>query len=373
MQLEYSYMKYGDVVKERGRYDWRVMDRLLDRVAARRHQAIVRFYFVYPGNPTTVPNYIKAMPDYHETRGMSEGKPTMFPDWTRRELQEFTLEFYEKMAARYDNDPRLAFVETGFGLWAEYHIYSGPRLMGKTFPDKTFQAAFARQLDRVFHKTPWMISIDAADDEYAPFPDNEDLLKLSFGVFDDSFLCKEHPRVNEPRWTILDRDRWKLAPAGGEISYYTKHDQKEALSEKGPYGVRLEKAAADFHITFMIANDQPEYQPMDRIRSAGTGLRLPVPDIGVRGQPVAVAGDGHQHRRGADLSRRLPRGQRRAVRTLAQGPAAGPVAHRRDRHRRRRTEADHRLRPPGAGAVDRVRCRPDRHGALISPWWDVRL
>ena len=75
-------MKYGDIVKERGQYDWRAMDRLLDRVAARRHQAIVRFYYVYPGNPTTVPGYIRAMPDYHETRGESEGKPTGFPDWT---------------------------------------------------------------------------------------------------------------------------------------------------------------------------------------------------------------------------------------------------------------------------------------------------
>src|SRR5262249_39654796 len=95
VQLEYSYMKYGAIVKERGRYAWRAMDRLLERVAARKHQAIVRFYFVYPGNPTTVPNYIKAMPDYHETRGFSEGKPTGFPDWTSRALQEFTLEFYE--------------------------------------------------------------------------------------------------------------------------------------------------------------------------------------------------------------------------------------------------------------------------------------
>lgn len=269
VQLEYSYMKYSDVVKERGRYDWRVMDRLLDRVAARKHQAIVRFYFVYPGNPTTVPNYIRALPDYHETRGMSEDKPTMFPDWSHRALQAFTLEFYEKMAERYDNDPRLAFVETGFGLWAEYHIYSGPRVIGKTFPDKTFQAAFARQLDRVFRKTPWLISVDAADDEYAPFPDREDLRALPFGVFDDSFLCQQHARVNEPRWEILDRERWKRAPAGGEISYYTKHDQKEALSEKGPHGISFEKAAASFHITFMIANDQPKYQPMDRLRSAG--------------------------------------------------------------------------------------------------------
>ena len=79
IQLEYSYMKYGDVVTERGQYDWGLMDRLLDRVAARRHQAIVRFYFVYPGNPTTVPGYIKALPDYHETRGRSEEKPTGIP------------------------------------------------------------------------------------------------------------------------------------------------------------------------------------------------------------------------------------------------------------------------------------------------------
>ena len=269
IQLEYSYMKYNDVVKERGQYDWRVMDRLLERVAGRKHQAIVRFYYVYPGNPTTVPGYIKALPDYHETRGLSEGKPTGFSDWTHRALREFTLEFYQKLAERYDNDPRLAFVETGFGLWAEYHIYSGPRVIGKTFPDKTFQAAFARQLDRVFRKTPWMISVDAADDEYAPFSEQKDLMALSFGVFDDSFLCQQHARVNELNWNVMGRDRWKRSPAGGEISYYTTRDQKEALSVNGPHGTPFENAAAAFHITFMIADGQPKYRPMDRLRSAG--------------------------------------------------------------------------------------------------------
>ncbi len=63
-------------------------------------------------------------------------------------------------------------------------------MIGKTFPDKAFQAAFARQLDRVFHKTPWMISVDAADDLYSPFADQKDLMQLPFGVFDDSFLWR---------------------------------------------------------------------------------------------------------------------------------------------------------------------------------------
>jgi hypothetical protein len=142
-------------------------------------------------------------------------------------------------------------------------------VLGKTFPDKAFQAAFARQLDRDFRKTPWMISVDAADDTYSPFVARKDLLQLSFGVFDDSFLCQQHARVNERNWNAMGRDRWKRAPAGGEISYYTGHDQKEALSVDGPHGVPFENAAAAFHITFMIANDQPRYRPMDRLRSAG--------------------------------------------------------------------------------------------------------
>ena len=49
IQLEYSYLKYGDVVAVRGQYDWTVMDRLLKEVAARGHQAIIRFYYRLSG------------------------------------------------------------------------------------------------------------------------------------------------------------------------------------------------------------------------------------------------------------------------------------------------------------------------------------
>ena len=199
----------------------------------------------------------------------SEGKPTSFADWSNPELKRFTLEFYEKLTARYDNDPRLAFVETGFGLWAEYHIYDGPMKLGKTFPDKPFQADFARHLAQVFQKTPWMISVDAADESRTPFAAERELMKLPLGVFDDSFLCRQHARVNERNWNFWGRDRWKRAPAGGELSYYTRDDQKLALATNGPHGISFDKAAADFHISFMIGNDQPRYQPIDRIRSAG--------------------------------------------------------------------------------------------------------
>jgi hypothetical protein len=269
VQLEYSYMKYADVVVGRDQYDWRSMDRLLDQVASRKHQAIVRFYFVYPGHETTVPGYIKRLADYHELPSKSEGKPTTFADWSHPELKRFTLAFYDKLAERYDRDPRLAFLETGFGLWAEYHIYDGPMKLGGTFPDKPFQADFARRLAEVFRNTPWMISVDAAEAARTPFAADRQLLTLPFGVFDDSFLCRQHARDNEPNWNFFGRDRWKRQPAGGEFSYYTRDDQRKALAASGPHGISFEKAAAEFHITFMIGNDQPRYQPLDRVRTAG--------------------------------------------------------------------------------------------------------
>lgn len=269
ISLEYSYMLYNSIVKEKGVYDWSSVDALLEKVASRKHQAILRFRFVYPGYKTSVPDYIKSLNEYNETEGESEGETTWFPDWTHEELQRFTLEFYSEFAKRYDNDPRIAFIQTGFGLWAEYHIYDGPFILGKTFPSKQFQAAFFKHLDTVFVTTPWSISIDAADEKYSPFKQQSDLKSISFGLFDDSFMCEDHGEYNSRCWNFFDPNRFLHSPAGGEFSYYTDYDQKHVLDPQGIHGVSWENACKAFHISYMIGNDQVDYQTMDRIKEAG--------------------------------------------------------------------------------------------------------
>lgn len=269
ISLEYSYMLYNSVVKENGVYDWSSLDVLLEKVASRTHQAVLRFRFVYPGYKTSVPDYIKSLDDYNETEGESEGKATWFPDWTHEELQSFTLEFYAELAKRYDKDPRIAFIQTGFGLWAEYHIYDGPFTLGKTFPSKQFQAEFFRHLDTVFVSTPWSISIDAADEEYSPFKQQSDLKSIRFGLFDDSFMCESHSGYNSRCWNFFDSKRYLQSPAGGEFSYYTDYDQKHVLDPQGIHGVSWEDACKAFHISYMIGNDQVDYQTTDRIKEAG--------------------------------------------------------------------------------------------------------
>ena len=290
IQLEYSYMLYNDVCKEQGVYDWTPMDKLLEQVASRGHQAIVRFRYSYVGQQCAVPDYIKAWPGYEEMSGKSEGRTTYFPDWRCEELQRFHLEFHKKFAERYDTDPRLAFVQTGFGLWAEYHIYDGPCKIGRTFPSKEFQETFFREMQNYFKETTWSISIDAADSFYSPLKAKKELLDITFGNFDDSFMHETHHEYNRDCWLFFGEDRYKIAPRGGEFSYYSDFDQKHCLDVEGMYGRTFESQVEEYHMTYILGNDQPGYQTMDRIKEASMsmGYKFEIKDYRVKGDEAAV-------------------------------------------------------------------------------------
>ena len=253
ISLEFSYCLPSDVVMDKTdgnlQYNWDSFDALLDDVASRGHQAVIRFRYEYPAGhdgssdgKTAVPDYIKAMPDYHETYAADPGGdgPTYYADWSNDELKWFTTQFYDDFAARYRSDPRIAFLEIGFGHWSEYHIYGTELQPGVNFPDKAYQTQFLKHIDATLG-IPWLISIDAADDEYSPITESAELQKLAFGLFDDSFMHKEHEigsgdGYNEECWNAIGRDRWQSAPDGGEISYYDADDQKNFLAIAGMYG-----------------------------------------------------------------------------------------------------------------------------------------
>lgn len=270
IQLEYAYVRPSDVVTGDNTYNWNAVDNLLEQIRARGKQAILRWYYVYPGRETAVPSYIKNRADYHETTGMTEGQLTHFPDWSNAKLQQATLDFYTAFAARYDHDPRIAFVQAGFGLWGEYHIYEPGENLGVNFPSKVYQKIFLQHLDQVFTELHWSISIDAGDSSNSPIATDASLLALQFGNFDDSFMHKDHADYNKSMWTVFGyTQRYKHSPHGGELSYYSDFDQKNALNVAGMYGRTYETLSKQFYITYMIGNDQPEYQSNERIKQAG--------------------------------------------------------------------------------------------------------
>jgi hypothetical protein len=317
ISLEFSYClpcavvtgEYGGKIS----YDWSSFEKLLDDIKSRGHQAIVRFRIEYPNETiknapnctenvkgaTAVPNYFMVSSDYLETFSENPGGdgPTYYGDWSSPTLQWFYKQFYADFAAKYDKDPRIAFVQAGFGHWAEYHIYGTKLKLGSNFPSKAYQTEFLMHLDTLFKETPWNISIDAADDDYTPIAGNKTLLALNFGLFDDSFMHKEHDISqgdgdNEKNWITLDTTRWKNAPAGGEISYYEDKDQHEFLNPAGLYGVTWEDAASKYHMTYVIGNDAPEgkFATKDRVYAASSyaGYKFEITGFAVNSISAAI-------------------------------------------------------------------------------------
>ena len=148
----------------------------------------------------------------------------------------------------------------------------GPFILGTTFPSKEFQTEFFRNMQEWFHDTTWSISIDAADDTYAPFREDESLLDLRFGNFDDSFMCEGHDWYNRQSWRFFGEERYKTAPFGGEFSYYTDEDQEHALDPEGMHGMVFEDEVAYYHMTYINGNDQPSYQTPQRIKEASMSM-----------------------------------------------------------------------------------------------------
>lgn len=307
--LEFAYVKPSDVVTgmdedENFSYDWSSFENTLNDIASRGHQTVMRVRYVYPGEhggTSAVPDCIKNSSGYHETYAADPGGdgPTYYADWSCPLLERFTLKFFRALAERYDDDPRLAFLQVGFGHWAEYHISGTELNLGVNFPTKAFQKQFLTTVGECFTNTPHMISIDAAATERTPIVGDAEVFNLGFGLFDDSFMQRQHELsdskgYNERNWIALGyTNRWQGAPNGGEISYFDDgYDQLHFLMPGGIHGVTWAQAAAKYHITFMTASDSPDgdYATPERFKSASEecGWDCRVSSVVANGNSVTV-------------------------------------------------------------------------------------
>jgi len=279
VQLEYAYLDPSKTVVGEGNYDWSSLEATLNAVSGRGKQMVLRFAYAFPGQTTNVPNYIKALPGYNETSGITEGRRTYFPDWSNAALQKAHIDLYTAFANRYDDDPRIAFLQVGFGLWSEYHIYQPGVRLGVNFPSKAFQTKFLNHMDTIFDTLQWSVSIDAGVQSVSAFQSGSSLMNLDFGVFDDSFMHQNHGAYNQSMWNHFNYpQRYKKSVLGGEFSYYTTFDQQNVLNREGIHGRKFADQSAKFHISYMIGNDQPNYQSNERIKEAGlsTGYRFKI-------------------------------------------------------------------------------------------------
>lgn len=216
--MEFSYFPLAAVMRGPGQYDWSVLERFLDQVAGRGHQAIFRFYLEYPGKPSGLPAGLRdAVTLTRWERPSTPPRPPVLnetPDYRHPALAPALTNFIAALGQRYDGDARIGFITAGLlGLWGEWHDY--PR--NELFADRALQQSVVDAYARAFRSTPVLLRYPAGDAD----PVYVANAASPFGFHDDSFAWNTLPSKASYFVAKLQAagalEAWQTRPIGGEI------------------------------------------------------------------------------------------------------------------------------------------------------------
>ncbi len=279
--MEFNYLPYSALVKGYDQFDWAPLERMLDRIAGRGHQAVVRIYLEYPGRTGVIPEFL--IQDgltvhkwlYTETQPFPPA-PIETPDYEDAHLRASLRQFIAAFGRKYDGDPRLGFLTAGLlGTWGEWHTYPRPQL----FASETVQAEVLTAYEAAFRVTPVLLRYPAGPTT----PGKTPTARRPFGYHDDSFAWATlDTGRKQDDWYFVPAlkaagpeavDRWKTHPIGGEI-------RPEAWGKvfDDPPGVAaiqdFQRCVAVTHATWLMDSGLFESRATaDRIRRAEAWVR----------------------------------------------------------------------------------------------------
>ncbi len=221
--LEFGYLSLASLMTGPTTFDWAPMERLLDGIASRGCQGVLRIYMEFPNKPSGVPEYLvqAGVKVRAWTNTNTQPLPPALdhtPDYEDPRLREALKNFIAALGARYDGDPRIGFITAGLlGTWGEWHCHPH----AEWFASKTVQAEVMDAYEAAFKKTPVLLRNPAGDNDPARASNG----RRNFGYHDDSFAWSTiETGSKDDAWTFLAAmrkagamDRWRTAPIGGEI------------------------------------------------------------------------------------------------------------------------------------------------------------
>lgn len=131
LYVDYTRWCWADVEPKEGEYNWSFIDAYIERAALRGHKAafgIMSFCttgYIQNATPRWVFDEDGADGRWIHYGG-DESTPALFcPNWDDPIYQEKVADFAKALAAKYDGDPRIAYIDMrAWGNWGEQHIYS---------------------------------------------------------------------------------------------------------------------------------------------------------------------------------------------------------------------------------------------------------
>lgn len=223
--LEFDYLGLARLVIGEGEYDWQPVEKMLDGIAGRGNQAVLRIYMEYPGKQDGIPEYLRdrgvEIHEYmNENTAPFPAQKVWTPDYEDPQLRHMLRDFIAAFGQRYDGDPRLAYLTAGLlGTWGEWHTYPQTEL----WASQRTQGEVLDAYEKHFRLTPVLLRYPAGKGHDAQVEN----ASRPFGYHDDS-LCWATLETgrSEDDWFFIPalkaagkaaENKWRTQPIGGEI------------------------------------------------------------------------------------------------------------------------------------------------------------
>jgi hypothetical protein len=271
--MEFNYLGLARLVVGKNEYDWQPLEELLDDIASRGNQAVIRIYMEYPDKADGIPKYLiddglKVYTYLNTNTAPFPPKEVSTPDYEDANLRSMLRNFILQFGKKYDGDARLGYITAGLlGTWGEWHTY--PR--NDLWASKETQTIVMDAYEKAFDKTPILLRYPAGEDHY----DKAQTSNRRFGYHDDS-LCWATLETGkkEDNWFFVPAlkaagpqtmNRWKTSPIGGEIRpevWGRIFDDSNDIAQAQSFA----KCASQLHLTWTMDTGM--------FREAASGPRL---------------------------------------------------------------------------------------------------
>jgi hypothetical protein len=223
--LEFNYLPFAAVVKGYDKFDWQPLEKMLNDISSRGHQAVFRIYLEYPNQKDLIPQFLikDGLKVYKYLNTNTQPLPPSkveTPDYQDKNLRRSTTALIAALGKKYDGDPRIGFITAGLlGTWGEWHTY--PR--NELFASKEVQNEVMDAYTAAFKVTPVLLRYPIGDRHQEKAPN----ALRKFGYHDDSFAWNTlDTGKQDDNWFYLPslktagaaaEAKWQTFPIGGEI------------------------------------------------------------------------------------------------------------------------------------------------------------
>ncbi len=293
----YLRVPWAFLEPEEGRYNWALLDTPAQRWISKGKRVAFRITCSENWTRFATPEWVKNAGArgwfYQFGKGRSETGGSWDPDFGDPIFLAKLEKFLTAMAARYDGNPNVSFVDIGtYGMWGEGHT-----MMSSQVPDAEALPIVKKHIDlhvKLFKHTLLCISDDVAGHNKPGlhFPETDYAIANGVTLRDDSILVQ--PAPNAWYHAGMAQAFWPHWPVILEHEHYGSSRERGAWGD----GSLLLKAVEDYHASYMSIHWWPRIELnenkalIERINRR-MGYRLQLREIAwpkavVIGQPFAV-------------------------------------------------------------------------------------